>query len=84
MVPGDLGDLMRRVVKYMVEGLIVGAVAYAVPRKQLNLDEILTLALVAACTFSILDTFVPTISTSVRSGAGFVIGANLVGFPFLG
>ena len=83
MVGGDLGDLIRRAVKYMIEGLVVGAVAYVVPRKSLNIDEILTLALVA-CTFSILDTFVPAMASSVRSGAGFGIGANLVGFPFLG
>ena len=84
MIAGDLGDLIRRAIKYMIEGLVVGAVAYVVPRKTLNFDEILLLALVAACTFSILDTFVPAVASSVRSGAGFGIGANLVGFLFLG
>ena len=38
----------------------------------------------AAATFSILDTFVPTMGASARTGAGFGIGANLVGFPKLG
>ena len=38
-------------------------------------------ALVAAATFSILDTYVPSMGSSARTGAGFGIGANLVGFP---
>jgi len=37
--------------------------------------------LTAAATFSILDTYVPSMGVSARSGAGFGIGANLVGFP---
>ena len=28
-----------------------------------------------------LDVFVPTMASSARGGAGFGIGANLVGFP---
>ena len=35
----------------------------------------------AAATFSILDTYVPSMASQARSGAGFGIGANLVGFP---
>ncbi len=46
--------------------------------------KIAIIALMAAATFSILDTFVPTMGASARSGAGFGIGANLVGFPRLG
>ena len=47
------------------------------------LDEVLLIALTAAATFSILDTYVPSMAVSARSGAGFGIGANLVGFPRL-
>jgi hypothetical protein len=47
----------------------------------LNIEEIVLLALTAAATFSILDTYVPSIAVTTRSGAGFGIGANLVGFP---
>ena len=45
------------------------------------MEEILLLAMTAAATFSILDVFVPSLAVSARSGAGFGIGANLVGFP---
>ena len=77
----DLGELLRKVVKYLVEGVMVAIAAYAIPKKALNLDEILLIALTAAATFSILDTYVPSMAVSARSGAGFGIGANLVGFP---
>ena len=77
----DLGELVRRAVKYLVEGIMVAIAAYAIPKKSLNLDEVLLIALTAAATFSILDTYVPAMAVSARSGAGFGIGANLVGFP---
>ena len=77
----DLGELVRRAVKYLVEGVMVAIAAYAIPKKSLNLDEVALLALTAAATFSILDTYVPSMAVSARSGAGFGIGANLVGFP---
>ena len=80
----DVGELLRRAVKYMVEGIMVAIAAYAIPKKSLNLDEVLLIALTAAATFSILDTYVPSMAVSARSGAGFGIGANLVGFPKLG
>ena len=77
----DLGELVRSAVKYLVEGVMVAIAAYALPKKSLNLDEVALIALTAAATFSILDTYVPSMAVSARSGAGFGIGANLVGFP---
>ena len=77
----DLGELLRRVVKYLVEGLMVAIAAYAIPKRSLNMEEIILIALTAAATFSILDTYVPSMGVSARSGAGFGIGANLVKFP---
>ena len=77
----DLGELVRRAVKYLVEGVMVAIAAYAIPKKSLNLDEVALIALTAAATFTILDTYVPSMAVSARSGAGFGIGANLVGFP---
>tara|TARA_Y100000389_G_scaffold155365_1_gene156017 strand:+ start:103 stop:360 length:258 start_codon:yes stop_codon:yes gene_type:complete len=82
----DTAELLKRAIKYIVEGLMVAIVAFVIPpeKRQLKLDEIAVIALMAAATFSILDTFVPTMGASARSGAGFGIGANLVGFPKLG
>jgi ABC-type Co2+ transport system permease subunit len=77
----DVTELLKRVVKYLVEGVMVALAAYSIPKKSLNLDEVALIALTAAATFSILDTYVPSMAVSARSGAGFGIGAKLVGFP---
>jgi ABC-type Co2+ transport system permease subunit len=77
----DFGELLRRAIKYLVEGLMVAIAAYAIPKRSLNMDEVALIALTAAATFTILDTYLPSMAVSARSGAGFGIGANLVGFP---
>lgn len=77
----DFGELVKRAVKYLVEGFMVAIAAYAIPKKSLNFDEVALISLTAAATFSILDTYVPTMAVSARTGAGFGMGANLVGFP---
>jgi len=77
----DIGELVRRIVKYVVEGIMVAIAAYAIPKRSMNVDEVMLIALTAAATFSILDTYVPSMAVSARSGAGFGMGANLVGFP---
>ena len=81
MVGVDVGELVKRAIKYLVEGLMVAIAAYAIPKKSLNMDEVALIALTAAATFSILDTYLPSLALQARSGAGFGIGANLVGFP---
>ena len=78
----DLGELIKRAIKYLVEGLMVAIAAYAIPKgKGLSLDEVALIALTAAATFSILDTYIPSMGLTARTGAGFGIGANMVGFP---
>ena len=77
----NVSELVKRVIKYLVEGLMVAIAAYAIPKRSLNVEEIILIALTAAATFSILDTYVPSMGVTARSGAGFGIGANLVKFP---
>ena len=77
----DIPELITRVIKYLVEGLMVAIAAYAIPKRSITLDEICLIALTAAATFSILDTYLPSMGVTARSGAGFGIGANLVKFP---
>ena len=76
----DLGELVRRAVKYLVEGVMVAIAAYAIPKKSLNLDEVALIALTAAATFSILDTYVPSMAVSARSGAVSVLALILLAF----
>jgi len=77
----DFQEMINRIIKYFVEGLMVAFAAFAIPQRSLNLEEIAMIALTAAATFSILDTYIPSMGVNARTGAGFGIGANLVGFP---
>ena len=77
----NVAELVKRIVKYLIEGLMVAIAAFAIPKKSLNMEEIILLALTAAATFAILDTYIPSMGVSARTGAGFGIGANLVCFP---
>lgn len=77
----NIGELVKRIIKYLVEGLMVAIAAFAIPKRSLNIEEIILIALTAAATFSILDTYIPSMGSTARSGAGFGIGANLVKFP---
>jgi hypothetical protein len=80
--PGiDMGDILSRVVKYAFEGLAVAVAAYVLPGKTLKMSEIGMIALTALATFAILDIYAPSVGASARTGAGFGVGAGLVGFP---
>jgi hypothetical protein len=74
-------EIVNRVIKYLIEGLVIAAAAIFIPRKALPLDEVATLAVLAAVVFAILDAVSPSIGVTARQGAGFGLGANLVGFP---
>ena len=78
----SMGDLLTSLLKYLIEGLVVAFVALLVmnPKKP-NLGELMTIGVAAFATFALLDTVSPTIGLTARQGAGFGVGANLVGFP---
>lgn len=77
----DFGELVKRAIKYLIEGLMVAIASYAIPKHSLKVEEIVIIALTAAATFSVLDVFAPSFSQSTRSGVGMGMGFNLVGFP---
>lgn len=77
----DMSDILSRVVKYAFEGLAVALAAYFFPGKGLKMSEIGMIAITALATFAILDIYAPSVGASARTGAGFGIGAGLVGFP---
>jgi ABC-type Co2+ transport system permease subunit len=77
----NLNELVTRIVKYLVEGLMVAIAAFAIPKRSLNLEEISLIALTAAATFAILDTYIPAMGVSARQGTGMGIGFGLSGWP---
>ena len=77
----DARELCKRVVKYVLEGLVVAIAAILFPKTKPDFEAVIALALVAASTFAIVDTMMPSLSTPLNMGVGFGIGANLVNFP---
>ena len=83
MVEGT--ELLNRIIKYFFEGIIVALAAFFIPGKhKIDVVDIITIGVVAAATFSILDLFAPSIGSGVRNGAGLGIGFNLVGTNMVG
>lgn len=76
----DVRDIVARIIKYVVEGGAVAVAAYFIPRKKMNPQEILMIALTAAAVFAVLDLYAPAVGVGARQGAGFGVGASLVGF----
>jgi len=83
----DWREIRSRLVKYLVEGLMVAVAAFYIPRRGksgkslLSIEESVLIGLTAAATFALLDTFSPSVGNTVRQGAGFGIGAGLVQWP---
>jgi ABC-type Co2+ transport system permease subunit len=75
----DVNELIKRAIKYLIEGLAVAVVALLIPKKALNVEEIVIIALTAAAVFSILDVFIPAAGVTSRQGLGFGAGVNLLG-----
>jgi len=80
----QITEVLKRIVKYLLEGVAIGIAAMIIPRVRgiiLPWDTVLILALTAAAVFAILDLWSPSTGASVRIGAGLGLGFNLVGFP---
>ena len=80
----NVGEFVNRALKYLLEGLAIAVAAIYIPKRALPLEEIASLALVAAAVFALLDVLAPSVGSTARQGAGFGLGANLVGFPMRG
>jgi hypothetical protein len=75
----DVMEIVMHIVKYLIEGLAVGAAAWVVGRRKLKMEEVVIIAITAAVTLIILDTFSAQVGDSTRFGAGVALGAKIVG-----
>lgn len=82
---------LRKILSYGLEGIALSTATYVIPgvvsgRMEFTWEkvkEILTIGLVAAAVFAILDIYAPRIGAASRIGAGIAIGAMQVGgLPF--
>ena len=72
-------ELIKKAIKYIVEGIIVALAAFVIPKQSLKVEEVTVIALTAAATLAVLDTFIPSMGVSSRQGAGLAIGTGLAG-----
>jgi hypothetical protein len=78
----SLSLLLVVVLKFFVEGLAVAIAMVLISRKSSpSFSQVLAVASTAALVFAVLDILAPSVGESTRAGAGFGLGANLVGFP---
>jgi hypothetical protein len=81
MMGYGFAEIINRIIKSLIEGLVIAAAAIFIPKRALPMDEVATLAVLAAVVFAMLDAVSPSVAVTARQGAGFGLGANLVGFP---
>lgn len=77
----DGKEILVRIIKYILEGSMVAIAVWMIPTKKPYLEEALTIALVAAATFALLDMFAPSIGSSARFGVGLGLGGSMVNWP---
>lgn len=73
---------LANIVTYLLEGVAVTIAIYLIAlnaKTQLQVKELITLALTVGVTFMILDLFAPAVSQGARQGAGFGLGFKQVG-----
>ena len=75
----DFSEIVKRSLKYILEGVAVAIAARYIPAYKIDIMEIFMIAFTAACVFAILDLYAPSVSIAVRQGAGFAIGASTIG-----
>ena len=71
--------MLLQVAKYLFEGLAVALASHLVAGNKLDVKEIAMLGLTAAVVFMVLELYAPSVLAGARQGAGFGLGAKMVG-----
>jgi ABC-type Co2+ transport system permease subunit len=83
MLDLDVSEVCKRAIKYLIEGMAVAVAAFYIPKRKMNVQEIVMIAVTAAASLAVLDLLAPSVGGYARHGAGFGIGSALVGAPGL-
>lgn len=80
-----LSEVLKLAIKYLIEGVVVGMVAFIISKKRLNLEEVVVIGLTASSVFALLDIFLSSadggskVADAARQGLGFATGSSLIG-----
>lgn len=59
-------DNIKKIVKYIVAGLVVGIMVYIVGKNKLQVTDMIIISLTAIFVYALLDTYAPTISVTIN------------------
>lgn len=74
----DTNEIIKKLVKYLIEGFVIVLVLRWLPKNNLNFNEIATITLTITATLIMLDSYSPTVSTGYRNGIGLALGAKTI------
>jgi hypothetical protein len=58
----DWIELIKRIFKYLIYGLVVAIAAKYIPAQKLTTREIVMISIIASITFAILDMYTPSVA----------------------
>ncbi len=70
----NVDDLVRKALKYALEGVAVAIAAKLLPDNNLSLTQLIVIAFTTALVFAIIDGMAADVAFGVRTGAGLAIG----------
>lgn len=74
----DLKKIVRNLFKYFLEGVAVALAAFYIPKRKVEISEMVMIGATAGLTFLVLDMFAPAVGNGARLGAGLGIGLQAV------
>tara|TARA_B100001094_G_C18162191_1_gene789956 strand:+ start:680 stop:1084 length:405 start_codon:yes stop_codon:yes gene_type:complete len=73
--------MLNIIIVYLIEALAIALAAYYIPKKVMDMGDILKIAATGAIVHLLLDLYSPLTSTGLRFGTGMSIGKNMVNDP---
>ena len=76
-------ELCKRLIKYLLLGLVLAFAQLVIPKRSVNIEEVVTMSVIAGATFAVIDLFSgeESMGKDARTSAAFVMGARIAGFP---
>ena len=72
-------ELCKRVIKYILQGLVISICCLLIPKAKPDFEAIIALGLVSSATYAVIDLFAPSLTFPLNLGVGFGIGSSLTG-----
>ena len=73
-----MSEFIKRAMKYLLIGMVVAIASILIPRKKLDVEEIIMLSLIGATCLALLDLVIP--QNRFLDGASFGLGLKFIGF----